>query len=144
MEGSNDMTLKQPGFVNGAPRILLRAEGFAVTLAAIAAFSRSGGSWGLFTVLILAPDLSMLFYLAGPRIGAAAYNAVHTYLGPVILLAAAAALGAPTGIAIALIWTAHLGIDRALGFGLKYGEGFSFTHLGRVGPPALNPVQSPP
>ena len=118
------MTLKQPGFVNGTPLFLLRAEGLAV--------------------LILAPDLSMLGYLAGPRIGAAAYNAVHAYVGPVILLSVAVALAAPVGITIALIWIAHLGIDRALGFGLKYGAGFAFTHLGRVGPRAQSPAQAAP
>ena len=75
----------------------------------------------------------MLGYLAGPRIGAAAYNAVHSYVGPIILLVGAVTLGAPIGIAIALIWSAHIGIDRALGFGLKYPEGFAFTHLGRIG-----------
>jgi len=133
MEGNNNMTPKQPGFVNGAPLFLLRAEGLAVALAAVAAFSRSGGSWRLFAILILAPDLSMLGYLAGPRTGAAAYNAAHAHLGPVIVLAAAVAFAVPAGIAIALIWIAHIGIDRALGFGLKYGEGFAFTHLGRVG-----------
>ena len=138
------MTLKQPGFVNGTPLFLLRAEGLAVARAAIAAFSRSGGSWGLFAGLILAPDLSMLGYLAGPRIGAAAYNAVHAYVGPVILLSVAVALAAPVGIAIALIWIAHLGIDRALGFGLIYGAGFAFTHLGRVGPRAQSPAQAAP
>jgi Domain of unknown function (DUF4260) len=74
------MIAKTPGFVNGAPRLLLRAEGLAVALASIMAFSRSGASWWLFAALILAPDLSILFYLAGSRLGAASYNAVHTYL----------------------------------------------------------------
>jgi hypothetical protein len=132
MEGQN-MIAKTPGFVNGAPRLLLRAEGLAVALASIAAFARSGASWLLFAALILAPDLSMLGYVAGPRAGAAAYNAVHIYLGPVALLAGAAVLGAPTGMAIALIWSAHIGVDRALGYGLKYGESFGATHLGRIG-----------
>jgi len=126
------MIAKTPGFVNGAPRLLLRAEGLAVALASIAAFAWSGASWLLFAALILAPDLSMLAYFAGPRAGGSAYNAVHTYLGPVVLLAGAAALGAPTGMAIAMIWSAHIGVDRALGYGLKYGDGFNATHLGRV------------
>jgi hypothetical protein len=128
-----DMIAKTPGFVNGAPCLLLRAEGLAAALASVAAFAWSGASWLLFAALILAPDLSMLFYLAGPRQGAAGYNAAHAYLGPIALLAGAAALGAPTGVAIALIWSAHIGVDRALGYGLKYGEGFSSTHLGRIG-----------
>ncbi len=127
------MIAEIPGYARGAPRLLLRAEGLAVALAAIAAFSQSGASWRLFAALILAPDLAMLFYLGGPRIGAAAYNAVHTYVGPIALFGAAAAAGAPAAMAAALVWSAHIGVDRALGFGLKYGEGFGFTHLGRVG-----------
>lgn len=127
------MIAKSSGFVNGAPRRLLRAEGLAVALTSIIAFSRSGAPWWLFTALILAPDLSILFYLAGSRLGAASYNAVHTYLGPIVLFVAAAALAAPTGIALALIWSAHIGIDRVLGYGLKYSDGFSSTHLGRIG-----------
>jgi hypothetical protein len=128
------MIAKTPGFVNGAPLLLLQLEGLAVAIVSIVAFSRSGESWRLFAALILAPDLSILFYLAGPRTGAAFYNALHIYLGPIALFAASAALAAPVGIAAALIWCAHIGIDRALGFGLKYGGGFALTHLGRIGP----------
>lgn len=123
----------RPVFINGTPRLLLRAEGLAVAIASIVAFGWSGASWWLFAALILAPDLSMLAYFAGPRPGAAAYNAVHTFLGPVALFGAAAAWAAPTGIAIALIWSAHIGVDRALGYGLKYDDAFSSTHLGRIG-----------
>lgn len=121
------------GFVTGAPLLLLRAEGLAVAVASIVAFSLSGASWWLFAALILAPDLSMLFYLGGPRLGAAAYNAVHTYLGPIALFGASVATGASTGVAIAFIWGAHIGIDRALGFGLKYDDAFNSTHFGRLG-----------
>lgn len=127
------MITKTPGFVNGAPLVLLRLEGLAVAIASIVVFSGCGASWQLFAELILTPDLSILFYLAGPRIGAAFYNAVHIYLGPIILLGVSAAAGASAGIAAALIWSAHIGIDRALGFGLKYGGGFALTHLGRIG-----------
>jgi len=127
------MIAKTSGFVNGVPRMLLQAEGAAIALASIVAFSWSGASWWLFAALILAPDLSILGYLAGPRTGAIAYNAVHVYLGPIVLLGAAVALAAPIGIALALVWSAHIGIDRMLGYGLKYGDGFTFTHLGRIG-----------
>ncbi len=127
------MITKTEGFVNGIPLVLLRLEGFAIALASIAAFSTTGSSWQLFAALILAPDFSMLFYLAGPRIGAAFYNAMHIYLGPLALFAVSAALTAPAGIAAALIWSAHIGVDRALGFDLKYGGGFTLTHLGRIG-----------
>jgi hypothetical protein len=36
-------------------------------------------------------------------------------------------------LSLATIWIAHIGFDRALGYGLKYGSGFTHTHLGRIG-----------
>jgi hypothetical protein len=127
------MSTKTPSFVNGSPLLLLRLEGLAVAALSILAFSRSGASWWLFTALILVPDLSMLSYLVGPRVGAQFYNAVHDYLGPIVLFGVSAALALPAGLPVALIWSAHIGSDRALGYGLKYSDGFTFTHLGRVG-----------
>jgi hypothetical protein len=112
---------------------LLRLEGLAVFLAAVSAYSWLGGSWPLFALLLLAPDLAMLGYRFGPAFGAAAYNAVHSYLAPAALGAAGLALGAPITQALALIWIAHIGLDRALGFGLKYASGLGDTHLGRFG-----------
>jgi hypothetical protein len=121
------------GFVSGAPRALLRIEAFALAIAAIIAFSRTGESWWIFAALILAPDLSMLGYLTGARRGAIAYNAVHVYVGP-LLLAGAGMLAASSLVeAAAFIWAAHIAIDRTLGYGLKYPDGFAFTHLGRIG-----------
>jgi len=117
----------------GGVALLLRLEGFAVLAAAVSAFAWLGGSWPLFAVLLLAPDLAMIGYRFGPVVGAAAYNAVHIYLTPAALGAAGLALGAPTMQALALIWIAHIGLDRALGVGLKYATGFGDTHLGRIG-----------
>ncbi len=85
-----------------------------------------------FTLLFLVPDIFMLGYLAGPRIGAALYNAGHSYLGPLILAGVGSLANAQMPLLIALIWGAHIGIDRAIGYGLKYGSGFKDTHLGRV------------
>ncbi len=112
---------------------LLRLEGLVAFAAAASAYSRLGGSWPLFALLLLAPDLAMAGYRFGPAVGAAAYTAVHAYLAPAALGAAGLALGAPTMQALALIWIAHIGLDRALGYGLKYATGFSDTHLGRIG-----------
>ena len=114
-------------------RALLRLEGAAVLAAAVAAYASIGGSWLLFALLLLAPDLAMIGYRFGPVVGAAAYNAAHAYVAPAALGAAGLALGAPTMQALALIWIAHIGLDRALGYGLKYATGFGDTHLGRVG-----------
>ena len=86
-------------------------------------------SWGLFAALLLAPDLFMVGYLSGARLGAALYNAAHTYVGPLALGGLALGLGRPLLGGIALIWAAHVGMDRALGFGLKHPTGFHDTHL---------------
>ncbi len=75
----------------------------------------------------------MAGYLVGPRLGAAAYNLAHATVAPLALGAAGLALGSAAAEAIALVWIAHIGFDRALGFGLKYATGFGETHLGRIG-----------
>lgn len=133
MAGSTDQATQAPGGVTGGPKLLLRLEGLALAGAAVTLYAHSGSSWWLFALLLLAPDLSFLGYLAGPRAGAAAYNAVHTELVPIALGLASAALESAFALKIALIWLAHIGLDRALGYGLKYGAGFGFTHLGRIG-----------
>lgn len=112
---------------------LLRAEGLAVFLGCTIAYAMLGASWTLAGVLFLAPDLSMLFYLLGPRVGAAGYNAAHSYVAAVALGACGVVFGAPLISALALILGAHIGLDRALGFGLKEARGFRFTHLGPIG-----------
>ena len=70
----------------------------------------------------------------GMRIGAAAYNAAHTYAAPALLAVASVGLGWTPGVPVALIWTAHIGLDRLLGYGLKQPDGFHQTHLGPIGP----------
>ncbi len=112
---------------------LLRLEGLAALAAAASAYAWLGGSWPLFALLLFAPDLAMIGYRFGPAVGAAAYNAAHTYLAPAALGAAGLAFGAATMQALALIWIAHIGLDRALGYGLKYATGFGDTHLGHKG-----------
>lgn len=130
---SNDFA----GAARGAPLWILRGEGAALFAAMLAAFhhlhaSPGGPSWWLFAGLLLVPDLSMLGYLAGPRLGALAYNAAHTSLVPIGLGLAGFALAAPALMMAAVIWLAHIGLDRALGYGLKYPEAFRDTHLGRL------------
>ena len=121
------------GAVDGVPRILLRLEGLALAAVAVYAYQRVGGSWWLFACLILVPDVSLLAYLGGTRLGAVAYNALHVTLGPLVCAGLGLLLPSFDLIQVALIWAAHVGIDRAFGFGLKYSAGFGFTHLGRIG-----------
>ena len=114
------------------PAAMLRAEG--VTLLAMSAllYWMNGESWIVFALLFLVPDLSMLGYLAGSRIGAAVYNAFHVYPLPALLAAFGLLGGSPLTIGVALVWFAHIGMDRTVGYGLKYPTGFKDTHLERV------------
>jgi len=121
------------GSASGGVRVVLRLEGAAAFAAAIALYGHDGFSWLAFVLLFLAPDLAMVAYLAGPRAGALAYNFVHTYALPLALAFAGFALGSTVASALALIWIAHIGFDRMLGYGLKYASGFGDTHLGRMG-----------
>ena len=121
------------GAVIDAPRRWLRLEGALLATVATLAYAKAGGGWGEFAAWLLLPDVALLAYVAGPRAGAMAYNLAHTAAVP-LALAGAGLLGAETmALKAALIWWAHIGFDRALGFGLNYPSGFGDTHLGRLG-----------
>ena len=117
----------------GWPLLLLRLEGAALMAAALFVYARGGGDWGFCALLFFAPDLSMVFYLAGPRVGAVAYNCAHVTFVPLLYGVAGLLSGRPLLTSLALIHLAHIGFDRALGFGLKYPTAFGDTHLGRIG-----------
>ena len=120
--------------VTGTVRLWLRAEALALMLAGVVLYARTGEGGGRFFALLFIPDLSLLAYALGPRAGAVAYNLAHSSVGA-LALAAAVYLGVVPAAALPLvfIWLVHIGMDRALGFGLKYGSAFGHTHLGVVG-----------
>ena len=111
------------------PRILLRAEGLTVFLGATAAFFGLDGPLWLYLVLALAPDLSMVGYAAGPRVGSYCYNAAHTYVVPLALAGIGLWASVPVALLVAAVWTAHIGVDRLVGYGLKHPDEFGHTHL---------------
>ena len=113
-------------------RLTLQLEGAAIAAVAILVYAAFGGGWGLFALLILAPDIFMLGYLVGKRTGAVFYNIAHSYLVPLALGAASYVSPWEPGVLVALIWIVHIGADRAIGYGLKYTTHFKDTHLGRV------------
>ena len=121
------------GTVSGGVRVLLRLEGLCLLALSLLAYAKFGGHWSTFFWYFLLPDLSFAGYLVGPRTGAIAYNLAHALLGPVFVLAGGMFLSEPAAITAGLIWMAHIGFDRALGYGLKYFSGFRFTHLGVIG-----------
>jgi hypothetical protein len=125
------------GAVTGGLRTLLRLEGLTLFTGMTLLYAVWGGSWWIYAILFLVPDLSFAAYLAGPRFGAIVYNTAHSYMAPMSLMTTGFALDSPLTLSIALIWLAHIGIDRALGYGLKYQAGFTYTHLGRIGAAAM-------
>lgn len=111
----------------------LRIESLGLLFASLGMYASTDGSWLLFVGLLLAPDLAMLGYLAGSRVGAFSYNVAHLYLWPALLLALWAVGVAAWALAPGLIWAAHIAMDRALGYGLKEPDAFKHTHLGWIG-----------
>ena len=111
------------------PRPLLQLEGAAVLIVSLLLYHWSHGSWLQFALLILLPDLSMLGFAANLRVGAITYNAVHTYVGPLVLAGYSLGSNRPAMVLLSLIWIAHIGFDRMIGFGLKYPTRFNDTHL---------------
>lgn len=121
-----------PGSRLMGPGALLRVEGGVLLGIGALLYWVNGGSWVLFASLILAPDLSMLGYLLGAKVGAATYNVFHTYALPASLAAFGVLAGSPLAVSVALVWFVHIGMDRLVGYGLKYTSGFKDTHLDRV------------
>ena len=113
---------------------MLRLEGLALLLVALWAYGQWGTvGWGWAALLFWAPDLAMLAYLAGARAGALVYNAAHSTLGAWTLLLWSVWQHDALCTSLALLWLGHIGLDRALGYGLKSAHGFRWTHLGRIG-----------
>lgn len=126
------MTVKLGAHRLSMPGLLLRIEGLSVLIAAGVLYGYQSYSWLVFALLLLTPDLSMLGYLFGQTTGSMSYNLFHTYALPLSLALISFLVAAPLGLQIALIWLAHIGMDRAVGYGLKYATGFKDTHLERV------------
>ena len=123
----------EAGVVRGFPAFLLRTEGAALLVLSVVLYAKFGSSWLLYVVLLFVPDLGMLGYFGGTRFGAVAYNLVHIYVPPAALALVGVTAGNRPAYLIALIWFGHIGMDRLLGYGLKYPTSFSHTHLGVIG-----------
>ena len=131
--GTASGTIDQPAIASPSVRGWLRLEGAAAFAAGLALYGWLGGPWLLVIPLLLLPDLSAVGYLRGPRLGAFTYNVVHNWaLGLAVLGAGLATDIAPVSIAGAIL-IAHVGMDRAVGYGLKLPTSFQDTHLGRMG-----------
>ena len=114
------------------PAMLIRVEYLALLVLALAIYWDRSESWLLFALLILAPDLSFIAAIAGPEAGLRSYNLAHTAIGPAILAVLGIFVDWDLGITLALIWCAHIALDRAIGYGLKYSLAKGDTHLVRI------------
>jgi hypothetical protein len=110
-------------------RLWLLVDDLAIFAVAVAFCFHTHAAWYVFALMALAPDIGMVGYLAGNRIGAICYNAFHIFAVPLVIGCFGLADGNAVLQAVALVWIAHIAFDRMLGFGLKSPRGFKFTHL---------------
>jgi Domain of unknown function (DUF4260) len=130
----NTVSLKDQAATSSTQTVILeRLEGLALLAASITTYAILGPNWILLVVLLLAPDIAMIGYLRGPRLGAIAYNLAHLKILPLALGIIGLLTNNTLEIQLALIWFAHIGMDRTLGYGLKLETGFSDTTLGKMG-----------
>jgi hypothetical protein len=121
------------GMVVGTPRRWLRVEGATLLAGSLIAYSTIDQAWWLVPLTVLLPDLTMIGYLGGTRLGASLYNLAHSTPLPAAIVAIGWWQDKSLVVALGLVWVAHIGLDRLIGYGLKYNDHFQHTHLGRLG-----------
>jgi hypothetical protein len=121
------------GTVRNGPRWWLRFDGVVLLVGSLALFGTTGEPWWLVPLVILVPDLFMVGYVGGTRVGALIYNLGHTYAVAALVAGSGLAVQNDLVTALGLLWFAHIGMDRAAGYGLKYDDSFGHTHLGWIG-----------
>jgi len=109
--------------------LTLRAEGAAAAGAGLWLFAQTGQPWWMLAALFLLPDLSFAAYAAGPRIGGIAYNIAHSHVTALALLGAGLLAESAALMLAASVLVFHIGVDRAIGYGLKSLSDFHRTHL---------------
>lgn len=117
-------------YVVGRPRLFLRYEGAVLFSSSLFLFKSTHQNWWWVPALLFVPDIFMVGYAKSSKLGALTYNIGHTYLIPASLALYGLHSHRPLVIGIGLIWLAHIGMDRVLGYGLKYDDDFKHTHLG--------------
>jgi hypothetical protein len=128
------VTARPDGTVRGVPRRWLRLEGAVLLAGSLIAYAATGEPWWLVPLALLVPDLFMAGYLRGTRPGAQLYNIAHSTALPAGMVGLGWWQSQPLVLALGLIWLAHIGMDRLLGYGLKYDDHFQHTHLGIQAP----------
>ena len=114
------------------PKIFLILENLTIFIAALLGYYLIQGKWWLFFLLLLSPDIFMLGYPINPKIGSIVYNIGHVYVWGIVLIAMGVFLEANLARELGLIWVAHIGMDRVMGYGLKYPGNFKDTHFQKI------------
>jgi len=114
------------------PRLFLHLEGLVLLASALVMYANQHFSWGAFALYLLAPDLAIIVYAVNQRSGQIVYNVVHTTIFPLVLAVFSILNTNSLGLQIALIWLAHIGMDRTAGYGFKYPGSFKETHFSRI------------
>lgn len=104
-------------------------------VASIFLFAATHQPWWIFPVVLFVPDISMIGYLRNTKMGALSYNVSHSYFVPSLLVLFGWEWHHIVAIALGIIWFGHIGMDRVLGYGLKYDDSFKDTHLGHLEKP---------
>ena len=112
---------------------LLKLEEFFLFGLSLFLFSQLDYGWGWYALLLLAPDLSMIGYLANPQVGAWTYNFIHHKGLAVALYVLGSVIPIPWLMFAGTLLLGHSSLDRVFGYGLKYPDSFQNTHLGRIG-----------
>lgn len=120
------------GVIFGLPAWFTRVESGVLFGASIWLYALQGIDWWWYPVLLLVPDVFMVGYLANTTLGAVMYNIGHSLIPGIALVVGGLALHSPWSIALGAIWLGHVGMDRAVGYGLKYHDSFKHTHLSEL------------
>ncbi|APO43060.1 DUF4260 domain-containing protein [Paenibacillus xylanexedens] len=113
-------------------QILIKIENAIVAALGTYFYFSYGYSWWVFLLLLLAPDIFMFGYAFGNKVGAYVYNIAHTFVTPVLLLLAGHMFSISFLTMIGFIWLVHIGVDRTVGYGLKYTTDFKNSHIQRI------------
>jgi Domain of unknown function (DUF4260) len=133
MATSSASTISTTISATGLNAAILRSEALAALVAGVGIWLANGGSPLWLVPGVLLPDVSMVGYLANSRVGALTYNAIHNWTLALTVLALGWSLEVDALLLIGALLLAHVGMDRALGYGLKLPTDFRDTHLGRIG-----------
>lgn len=114
------------------PRLLLHIEGLVILMGSLLLYTNQNFKWGTFALLLLTPDMPLIFYGIDKRLASILYNLVHSLIFPMTLGFFSLYTGSDFSLQLALIWFAHIGMDHIFGYGFKYLGSFKETHFSRI------------